>query len=152
APGRGAADASPTPGQGTADAPETPGGPFADDAARLDQVVEALSSVPESVLRPAPAGPASATLSGPRETAPPVPARPGPQDPEADAWARRHRAVLDDALRLLTALGPESPPRTAPLTAARLEQLVNAWFRAREQDPSGSLTDRIRRILDDIRA
>ncbi|WP_239142477.1 lonely Cys domain-containing protein [Streptomyces sp. SID8016] len=152
APGRGAADASPTPGQGTADAPETPGGPFADDAARLDQVVEALSSVPESVLRPAPAGPASATLAGPGETAPPVPARPGPQDPEADAWARRHRAVLDDALRLLAALGPESPPRTGPLTAARLEPLVNAWFRAREQDPSGSLTDRIRRILDDIRA
>ncbi len=76
APGRGAADASPAPGQGTADAPETPGGPFADDAARLDQVVEALSSAPASVLRPAPAGPGETALPGSGRRR--LPSRPGP--------------------------------------------------------------------------
>ncbi|MFE2654198.1 hypothetical protein ACFXGY_30395, partial [Streptomyces sp. NPDC059346] len=82
----------------------------------------------------------------------PEPARPRTAGPEAAAWERRHHAVLEDALRVLAALGPDFPSGSGPLTGDRLELLVNAWFRARDQDPSGSLTDRIRRILDDVRA
>ncbi|MBK3559650.1 hypothetical protein JHN55_24630, partial [Streptomyces sp. MBT56] len=75
-----------------------------------------------------------------------------PADPEVAAWAQEHHIVLEDALRLLSALGPDAASEPAPLTPERLERLVDDWFRARNQIPPGSLADRIRRILNDVRA
>ena len=51
-----------------------------------------------------------------------------------------------------SALGPDTAPGAAPLTPERLERLVDDWFRDRNQIPPGSLADRIRRILNDVRA
>ncbi|WP_308370024.1 lonely Cys domain-containing protein [Streptomyces sp. McG3] len=75
-----------------------------------------------------------------------------PADPAVAAWAQEHNVVLEDALRLLSALGPDTASGSAPLTPERLERLVDDWFRARNQVPPGSLADRIRRILNDVRA
>ncbi|MEI5033212.1 hypothetical protein RB201_11120 [Streptomyces sp. S1A(2023)] len=68
------------------------------------------------------------------------------------AWAQEHHIVLEDALRLLSALAPGTASGFASMTPERLELLVDAWFRDRNQAPSGSLADRIRRILNDVRA
>ncbi|WP_234313532.1 lonely Cys domain-containing protein [Streptomyces globisporus] len=75
-----------------------------------------------------------------------------PADPAVAAWAQEHHIVLEDALRLLSALGPDTASGSAPLTPERLEHLVDAWFRTRNRVPPGSLADRIRRILNDVRA
>ncbi|WP_234314857.1 lonely Cys domain-containing protein [Streptomyces sp. NRRL F-5135] len=89
-----------------------------------------------------------------------------PADPAAAEWSADHRDVLEDVLDVLTALGPLDPPGPpgpldspgpdglpgsddGVLTADRLERLVDAWFRARGLDPSGSLADKLRHILND---
>ncbi|MFE1458931.1 lonely Cys domain-containing protein [Streptomyces sp. NPDC058735] len=89
-----------------------------------------------------------------------LPADEGPPDPAdpADAavaeWSAAHQDVLDDVLAVLSALAPHALP--APdgdvLTTDLLERLADAWFRARDLTPAGSLADRLHRIMNDDRA
>ncbi|WP_435193301.1 lonely Cys domain-containing protein [Streptomyces sp. NRRL F-5630] len=80
-----------------------------------------------------------------------------PADPAVAEWSAEHRDVLEDVLDALRALGPLDTPGLdglpasddGVLTADRLERLVDAWFRARGLEPSGSLADKLRHILND---
>lgn len=88
-------------------------------------------------------------------TAPDLPGDPETPDPPGDpaliAWLAAHQNSLEDVLRILEALSPDilSGPDDGVLTEERLEQLIDAWLRARGLDTSGSLAGKLRRILDD---
>ncbi|MFJ4896073.1 hypothetical protein ACIP5U_39850 [Streptomyces sp. NPDC088788] len=77
-----------------------------------------------------------------------------PADPAVAAWAEQHRIAWKEALRALAALGPHAVlgSKGGMVTAAWLEQLVDAWFRARNEVPPESLADKVRRLLHGIRA
>lgn len=80
---------------------------------------------------------------------PEVPDLPG--DPAVVAWLVAHQNSVEDALHVLEALSPDilSGPDDVVLTDDRLEQLIDAWLRARGLDTTGSLAGKLRRILDD---
>lgn len=74
----------------------------------------------------------------------------GPGDPEAAAWFADHRGTLGDVLDLLAALGSGTVLDTSEeLTPELLRRLIDDWFRTRGLEPSGSLAEDLRRILDD---
>ncbi|MGN5635892.1 hypothetical protein [Streptomyces sp. AC154] len=74
-----------------------------------------------------------------------------PDDPVLTEWLVHHQNALEDVLHVLEALSPDilSGPDDGVLTDDRLEQLIDAWLRARGLDTSGSLAGKLRRILDD---
>ncbi|WP_455356476.1 hypothetical protein [Streptomyces sp. SYSU K217416] len=92
---------------------------------------------------------AAGTTAGEEWTGPADPA-----DPAVAEWAAEYRDALEDALAVLAALRPPGPD-TLPgysyddLTGDWLGRLVDAWFRARGARTSGSLADRLGRILND---
>ncbi|MDW6059157.1 hypothetical protein SAZ11_15415 [Streptomyces sp. FXJ1.4098] len=71
-------------------------------------------------------------------------------DPEVAAWLAAHRDTLEDVQDLLVALGPDAvlDADGGSPTPELLERLIDDWFRARGLEPTGSLDEKLRQILN----